>query len=490
MDAPLTAGVAGQVQQGAGKPFVPERAVVEVDIKIWYKQIERRYDTVYEATFSGDYAVVNPSDEERSAVALTFPLPTGAEMVWNAKMDVDDNINKVEPESDEEIARPETRTTLDAVRWSGVFEPGEQKDFHITYIVRGQQEYSYLLDSRYQMPHFSMVATIHGATEIDLPPDILPLSREPEVDTDANTIALKWYYEDVLTTKHIRITLPTREPEVTFADRLRQHEPLFQSLMGASPLFAVLFLGMLWLAMHMAGTQLSKASYILLGIDAILLAPLTVFGAALLGTRAAFWIALAVVTVVAVMYARIAGKRVARTVLFLMLVVVGGIAYGVLDPERKGLVLTLGGLVSLAYFMMLFAAARQVSGRGDGDSAPEIAPEHQRDPEEIFAEYAELADDREQAEQADGGQVQQGEVEDAMEASDQESSSEEDGAPEVWQICTKCGTELVEGYKFCPGCSEPVTALTITCDGCGAELCADCAADYVHCPRCGVRLRE
>ena len=472
MQAPPTTGVTAQVQQGGGAPFVPESAKIAVDIKIWYKHIEKRYDTVYEATFAGDYTLINPSDEERTAVALTFPLPTGAEMVWDVKMDVTDGKPVKVLEDAPELPEPQTRTTIDALGWSGVFEPGEKKVFHVEYIVRGQQEYAYLLGSRYQMPHFSMEATIHGATEVTLPPDILPLSREPEVDTGANTVRLKWYYDDVLTTKNIRITLPGMGPDVTFADRLAQNRPLFDALLRVSPLSALLLIVLLWAAMRQGGLRLSGVTYLLLGANAVLLGPLIVFGAAILGTRAAYWIALALVTLIAVMYSRLAGARVARAVLLLMVAVVGAMAYGALHPGRHGLVLTLAGVVTLGYFMALFAAGRQVRAEpvrsrpqpnpapppGDSDATPTEGdvpkPDGGEAPPDVPARMLPTQPD----------------------------------ADTFRRVCTRCGTALTDSYSFCPGCAAPVSPLTINCDACGAQLCAVCAAEFIHCPRCGVRL--
>ncbi len=474
MQAPPPTGVTAQVQQGGGAPFVPESAKIIVDIKIWYKHIEKRYDTVYEAQFAGDYTLVNPSDEERTAVALTFPLPTGAEMVWDVKMDVTDGKPVKVIEDAPELPEPQTRTTIDALGWSGVFEPGEKKVFHVEYIVRGQQEYAYLLGSSYQMPHFSMEAIIHGATEVKLPPDILPLSREPEVDTGANTIRLKWYYDDVLTTKNIRITLPGMGPDVTFADRLAQNRPLFDALLRVSPLSALLLMALLWAAMRQGGLRLSGVTYLLLGVNAVLLGPLTVFGAAILGTRAAYWIALALVTLIAVMYSRLAGARVARAVLLLMLAVVGAMSYGALHPDRQGLVLTLAGVVTLGYFMVLFAAGRQVRAEPVG---PRRRPLATRQP----------ADDAETLAESDSRAPDEGEPLPDVGACTPAPQPDLDGCR---QLCTKCGTELLDGYSFCPGCAAPVSPLTINCDACGAQLCAVCAAEFVHCPRCGVRLTQ
>ncbi|HCU36435.1 MAG TPA: hypothetical protein DGT21_13595 [Armatimonadetes bacterium] len=474
MQAPPATGVTAQIQQGGGAPFVPEIAKIVVDIKIWYKHIEKRYDTVYEAQFAGDYTLINPSDEERTAVALTFPLPTGAEMVWNVKMDVTDGKPTRVLKDAPPLPEPQTRTTIDALGWSGVFEPGERKVFHVQYIVRGQQEYAYLLGSRYQMPHFSMEATIRGATEVNLPPDILPLSREPEVDTGANTIKLKWYYDDVLTTKNIRITLPGMGPDVTFADRLAQNRPLFDSLLRASPLSALLLMALLWAAMRRGGLRLSGMTYLLLGVNAVLLGPLIVFGAAILGTKAAFWIALALVTLIAVMYSRLAGTHVARAVLLLMLTVVGAMAYGALHPGRHGLVLTLAGVVTLGYFMALFAAGRQVR-------AEPVRPR----PQPISTPPPVGSD----ATPAEGGIP----ASDGGEAPPDVAAHAHPMQPEAdacRRVCTKCGTELLDGYSFCPGCAAPASALTIECNACGAQLCAVCAAEFVHCPRCGVRLAQ
>lgn len=472
MQAPVATGVTAQVQQGGGAPFVPESAKILVELKIWYKHIEKRYDTVYEAQFAGDYTLINPSDEERTAVALTFPLPTGAEMVWDVTMDVTDGKPVKVLKDAPELPEPQTRTTIDALGWSGVFEPGEKKVFHVEYIVRGQQEYAYLLGSRYQMPHFSMEATIHGATEVDLPPDILPLSREPEVDTGAKTVKLKWYYDDVLTTKNIRITLPGMGPDVTFADRLAQNRPLFDSLLRASPLSALLLMVLLWAAMRQGGLRLSGVTYLLLGVNAVLLGPLTVFGAAILGTKAAYWIALALVTLIAVMYSRLAGTRAARAVLLLMIAVVGAMSYGALHPGRQGLVLTLGGVVTLGYFMVLFAAGRQVR-------AEPVRPR----PRPIPAPppgYSDATPTEGDIPKPDGGE--------APADVPAQMLPTKPGADTCRRVCTKCGTALSDSYSFCPGCAAPVSPLTINCDACGAQLCAVCAAEFIHCPRCGVRL--
>jgi hypothetical protein len=263
-------------------------------------------------------------------------------------------------------------------------------------------------------------------------------------------------------------------PDVTFADRLAQNRPLFDSLLRASPLSALLLMALLWAAMRRGGLRLSGMTYLLLGVNAVLLGPLIVFGAAILGTKAAFWIALALVTLIAVMYSRLAGTHVARAVLLLMLTVVGAMAYGALHPGRHGLVLTLAGVVTLGYFMALFAAGRQVR-------AEPVRPR----PQPISTPPPVGSD----ATPAEGGIP----ASDGGEAPPDVAAHAHPMQPEAdacRRVCTKCGTELLDGYSFCPGCAAPASALTIECNACGAQLCAVCAAEFVHCPRCGVRLAQ
>ena len=52
--------------------------------------------------------------------------------------------------------------------------------------------------------------------------------------------------------------------------------------------------------------------------------------------------------------------------------------------------------------------------------------------------------------------------------------------------CSKCGTMVKEGVKFCPECGNKMEAQTIKCPECGAEV----KAGAKFCPECGKKLTE
>lgn len=449
----------GRVTIPRGFPALgPERSDVEVDLAVWYKKVNGAYDTIYEAEFSGNYTLRNPNEQWPSHIVLTFPFPRNAEMLWDVKLTVNDQ------------QEGKKKVSLQALTWSAWFKAKEVKTVHVEYVVRGQDEFAYLLDDMRENRYFRMVATVRGATKLELPTDILPLSREPEITDDGQTTKLVWFYTNMVTTKDARITLPQKQPEVGFAGRLDQYQSLFQRLLTLSPLLTALFLALSWLAVKLSATRLSIGSLALLGLNCLIFAPLVVFSAALIGVAMAFWLSLGIVTLIATMYCRLVVPQLARTVLFLMLVVPGAASYAILHPAYQGLLTSLAGLVTVVYFMALFTAARRAQ------------------PQQRFAsESASIADVPPAAE---GTALDPAGAADYEPQTGAEESLHDQAVERPLRFCTNCGAELAEGFSFCPGCAGPVPDLTTHCPGCGRELCATCAQDYKHCPSCGNQLTE
>ena len=423
------APTAGQITVPGGYPLqAPRTTNAAVDLTVRYKKQDEVYLTTYDAVFKGDYEFVNPDEDYPSRIVLTFPFPPNVNTLSNLTMLVEGK------------EATSTRTTMKGITWAGWFKPGESKTIHVEYEAQGIDDYSYAVDHDRLNQFFRLVANVRGIDRLELPNDCLRLREQKRT---ADGFALTWFHKGLVTSRDILIDLPDKEPELTLAARLEKYAGRFALLCRTAPIFALLFVMALALSSRLGAPKLSVEAHILLGLGFLLFYPLLIFAAGFTGVGTAFWIALAVITALKLLYAwRAAGMGMAWRVLLLTAVFLGLFSYGILHARWTGLLLSIGGIVVVAFFMLSHAIWPPPPPPTATEPPPMPPPPPVPPP---------VGDP---AAGPKGG------------------------------FCAHCGMKLSEGFSYCPRCARPVH-LTTRCSSCGAEVCAECGKEFRHCPVCG-----
>jgi len=424
----------GRVTVPAGYPLqAPDRTDVDVDLLVRYKQQEDVYLTTYDASFQGDYDFTNPNTEYPSRIVLTFPFPPNVNTLSKLKMTVDGK------------EATQTRTSMKGITWAGWFKPGESKTIAVEYEAQGIDDYSYAVDHDRLNKYFRLVANVTGVDELELPNDCLRLREQKRI---ADGFQLTWFHKGLVTNRDIKLDLPDREPELTFAARLQDYADRFAILCRAAPLFALLFIGAVALSGGLGAPRLSTESHVLLALNFLLFFPLLIFLAGVTGVTTAFWTSLGVISVLGVLYAwRTGGAGMLWRVVVFTGVFLGLFSYAVLHERWTGLLLSVGAIAVIALFMLSHA----------------LWPPEPREAEP-------------EAPTGDGGP-----------GGPMPVPAGNPHPPAEGNFCAHCGMELGEGFRYCPSCAKGVHE-TVACAKCGAEVCAVCGKEFKNCPACGARL--
>jgi hypothetical protein len=422
------APAAGQITVPGGYPMqAPRTTNAAVDLTVRYKQQDEVYLTTYDAAFKGDYEFANPNEEYPSRIVLTFPFPPNVNTLSNLTMLV----------AGKEATN--TRTTMKGITWAGWFKPGESKTIHVEYEAQGIDDYSYAVDHDRLNQFFRLVANVHGIDRLELPNDCLRIREQKRT---ADGFALTWFHKGLVTSRDILIDLPDKEPELSLASRLEKYASRFALLCRTAPIFALLFVVALALSSRVGAPKLTVEAHILLALGFLLFYPLFIFTAGFAGVAKAFGVSVAVITALKLLYAwRSAGFGAAWRVLLLSAVFLGLFSYGILHARWTGLLLSIGGIVVVAFFMLSHAI-------WPPPAPPEPAPPPSPPP-----------------------------------ATEPPPDPEAAGGP-AGGFCAHCGMRLGEGFGYCPRCARPVH-VTKRCASCGAEVCAECGKEFRHCPVCG-----
>ncbi len=438
--ADITLGVAGHYKEKGGEKAGSKEPV-------WYQP-------AYVADFKGVYVFRNDNEFPIRA-DLTFPFPPNVSSLTGTQILVDDKPVK------------NVDYKLNEASWTTRFPAGQTVKLVVTYTARGENSYYYELPSDSRLEHLKFAIKF---TSDDMSPDDLEFPEgamvpDNEQQEGPNTKVFSWDLENVVTRQNLGFVLPQKAGQ---AEKLDAISPL----MSLSPMLLVLFLVLLLLAAGMKGAKIPVVAVPFLGIAFYLFYPFLVILAGLLPIGWALAIAAIVVGLMVVIFAsKLSGGELGRNaVLLLVLLAFVLVPEAQLHPNYRGLLLIIGVLIIVAYYMKL--ASTWYANRPEEEEPP--APPWM--PEEPLAEQPEV--------------YGQAEREPVIEPSAPAAPVTE---PSVEQVahdhCVHCGREVEAGFTYCPACGQLAQAFA-NCPKCQVELCATCAPGYKFCPKCGQRLSQ
>jgi len=339
--------------QGGQRPITPESTKATVTLAVYYKELpgepaeDRSWATTYQAQFDGAYTVRAPESKRKGVrIELTFPFPPSASTIQDAKLTVDGA----------EDAR-KTTYSLAGIRWAGWFEPEQERTLSVAYRAYGKGDYVYALPKDSICKALDLEIRVHNlrrGVRPELAPESLPATIAPLERGDANDF--RWTYNNTITRRDIVLQLPEKTAVTPMLERVAQYTDEILPLCRFAPLLLALFLGGLLATVRPGGSPLRMDAVMLLAIAFLAFFPLYMFTAAYLGPAKAFGLSLALILVVTIAYAALAGgQRVAGVVAFFGAVCLGGFGYALLKPELRGIIFTAGGLLVLLWFMVLSA---------------------------------------------------------------------------------------------------------------------------------------
>jgi hypothetical protein len=220
----------------------------------------------------------------------------------------------------------------------------------------------------------------------------------------------------------------------------------------------------------MKGAKIPVVAAPFLGIAFYLFYPFLVILAGLLPIGWALAIAAIVVGLMVVIFAsKLSGGELGRNaVLLLVLLAFVLVPEAQLHPNYRGLLLIVGVLIIVAYYMKLASTWYANRPEEEEPPAPSWMPEEPlRAQPEIYA---------------------QAEVEPVMQPTVRAAQEPELEAVSK-AFCVHCGQEVEPGFVYCPACGQLAQAFT-NCPECSSELCSVCAPSYKFCPKCGKRLSQ
>jgi hypothetical protein len=407
-----------------------------------YEEQEGVSATIYDLDFQGKYQLVHASPTT-STVELFFPFPNNLETLH----DVEFLVDGAEP--------PQVQFTTQGISWQTVLQAGEEHEIVISYKADGANSFTYGLP-RNQRSNMDIVIRVVGLTGSQIPRAFLPYTAN-EVDGDGETFA--WKYTGLIADRDIKLTLPT---QLSFTQRLAQlQDEYFRTLAGLAPFLVSLFLISLFGVFHLSGVRLQLEGYLLIGCGLALFYPLFTFLSGMVGITLAGILALPLISSLLLVFLGLAlgWRQVWWQVGSLLFIFLGVFSLGMLTPWR-GLLLTSGGLLLIAIFMLLYARYRSTIT----ESEP-VPPSVEDDSAlESALPAAEVVTEPEPVPTPDEPQ------------------------PELaHRYCPYCAYELKEDYSFCPGCGHDTNQFR-RCASCGHEQLVPAELEPVYCLNCGQLL--
>jgi hypothetical protein len=405
--------------------------------------------TVYDLDFAGEYRLSH-TGALSTTVGLYFPFPSNLETLHEVRFLVDG----VEP--------LDAQYTTQGIGWQTVLAAGEEHLVEISYKADGASSFAYGLHHN-QRSDVDVVVTVNGlsgsvVSSLSLPASAHEITEEGEV--------WLWDYDALIADRDIRLSLPAR---LSFAQRVAQLQDDFRTLAGLAPVFVVAFLASLAGVFYLDGVRLPFATYLLAGCGLALFYPLLTFLSGMVDLVVAALLALVLVSALLVAFVgKTAGWRQGGwRVGLLLLVFVGFFSLGVLTPWR-GLLLTLGALLLVGAFMLLYARRPREMAPNDDTFDPmvkELSVDGQSEPAtELLA-----------------GTLPGPETEMPL----------EDAAPADphGPHCPYCSRSLAEDYAYCPGCGHD-TSDVFCCAVCGHRQFVPAGLAIAHCVHCGASIAE
>ena len=412
----------------SGPVLLPIReSHVQATLAARYEEQEGVSVTVYDLEFHGEYRLVYAGPLPTTTVELFFPFPSNLETLHEVRFLVDD----VEPSG--------VSYTTGGIGWNTTLEEGKEQQLIISYQADGANSFTYAL-SQNQRSDVDVTFTVLGLTGSEVPQWYLPSTANEMTEKGES---FTWDYNNLIANRDIRLVLPSR---LSFAQRVAQSQDDFLNLAMLAPFLVGLALASLYALCHLSDVRLQLPSYLLTGLGLALFYPLLTFLSGLVGVIPAAALALLLVSALVVLFLqRATGRRqVGWGVGWLLFIFLGCFSLGTLIPWR-GLLVTVGGLLLVGGFMLLYARRPRppepVSSPEPLAAVPELAPTPEPEPEPAPVGYH----------------------------------------------CPRCGRALADADNFCPGCGYE-TRRFYRCAHCGYEQFVPAGLEAGHCLRCGQPL--
>jgi hypothetical protein len=421
---------------------------ISVELEVRYEDREGITLTFYDLNFVGLYRIANPAQATMNSEAqaeeiptstitaeLFFPFPGTVDMLHNVQFLVDG----------EEPA--DAQYSLQGIRWQTTLSPEEEREIEVRYKAKGVGSFAYSLDHNRRIRNLDAEIQVRGVAGTEVPKHALaPSAHTPGDDGDV----FSWRYQNLIADQDIAIELPAR---LSLSQKVEKMSPLFAGLSFLAPALMVSFLACLAMALRLSEVRLRLEHYLLMGLGFFLFYPLLIFLASVLGLTAAAALSLLVIGGLVLVFLRRveSSHQLWAYAAFLLAVFLGLFSLGLLTRWR-GLLLTVGGILLVGFFMQLAARLKAK------ESASPPASLEQEGPTVVEAEAKVEVEIEETAEQL---------TEETFE-----------------KFCPRCGRGLLPDYTFCPGCGHDERAF-LACQHCGRQHYATDRESLAFCPSCG-----
>ena len=422
---------------GSAYPAIPmsfpgQESCIVATLHARFQDFENTTVTLYDLDFRGEYLLAH-SGPDSLLLEVYFPFPSNLQTLHEVTFLVDGD----EPE--------DVSYGLDGIRWQSVLEPGDERRIVVAYKADGASSFTYALQQGTRSD-VEVKILIDGLAGSQVPSTSLAASS---IDTQGDSEVFTWAYKGLIPDRDIQVLLPTGRD---LTQRLLQLQGDFRDLAVAAPFLVALYVLSLAGVFHFSEVRLRVEGYLLAGLAAALFFPALTFLSAVFPLVAAFALAFASITgLVLAFLAAMAGRQ--RTWWrggLVSVACLGLLSFGLLTPWR-GLSASLGGIVLVGTFMVLFARRRI--------SAPlQPATGASMDTEPGTPERPTLT----------------------------EAVREPEHGPAPLH-CPSCSHVLETGYSYCPGCGQDAQRIR-RCSDCGYAQIGAPDLSSLFCLNCGSPL--
>jgi hypothetical protein len=431
----------GNIVDGSVAPVTAEFASWENEVRAI---LQARYEeqdgvsvTLYDLEFESSYHFEHAATAVSTTLELLFPFPGNLETLNGVSFLVDGQ----EPDN--------VQYTPQNIRWLTTILPGEAHDITIRYQADGANSFAYGLNQNRRTDKLNVQLTITGLAGSDVPRTSLPTTAVTNSETNSGQ-AFIWQYDNLVANRDIHLTLPQR---LSFTQRIATLQDDFQAMGNLAPLLVTLFLLSTAVVFPWYGIRLPLPTHLLLALGFILFYPLLTFLSGLVGAVLAALVAIIAIAGLLLLFVRLLTPETWALywVGWLLFVILGLMSLAMLTPWR-GLLVTGGGLLLVAGWMMVYARRPfhlSHAGKESEAGAPHII-------------------------------------------SQQENTSPPSPLPAASPAlpfqahCPQCGRGLTDDYAFCPGCGYDGQQIK-HCFNCNqAQVVTDQTTHF--CVHCGQKL--
>ncbi len=329
----------GAIRPEATLPPAASDISVELDYEpkkrglMWYQ--------TYNAKFSADYRIVNPSPVTQT-IYVRFALPAADVTYQEFSFRLGDG-------------EASTRTPTNGVLVEAIQLPaGGEAPLHITYEARGTGTWRYTFGENARVRNFLLRMTTNF-TEIDFPAATAsPSTRERLTDSGWS---LLWNYPDVLSARSIGMEMPS----------VLNAGPVAARITFFAPVGLLFFFAVVLIMGSVLGCPLHPMNYFFLAAGFFAFQLLFAYSVDLLPLLASFLIAAAVSLLLVATYVHAVTRgRLTRLVVAAQFAYMVLFSYSFFFDGLTGLTITIGAIVTLAILMRVTARinwAEKFSGR-------------------------------------------------------------------------------------------------------------------------------